>query len=43
VAAEVAARLTRGEAAPGACTPATLFGPGLAEAAGAEFLTGGAV
>lgn len=43
VAAEVAARLARGEATPGAHTPATLFGPGLAEAAGAEFLESGAV
>ena len=42
VAAEVAARLARGEATPGARTPATLFGPGLAEAAGAQFLTDGA-
>ncbi|WP_329134760.1 saccharopine dehydrogenase NADP-binding domain-containing protein [Streptomyces sp. NBC_00670] len=41
LAAEVATRLSRGEAAPGASTPATLFGPGLAEAAGAGFLTGG--
>jgi short subunit dehydrogenase-like uncharacterized protein len=39
VAAEVAARLTESSAAPGAHTPATLFGPGLAESVGAEFLS----
>jgi hypothetical protein len=38
VAAEVATRLTTGEATPGAHTPSTLFGPGLAESVGAEFL-----
>ncbi|MGI5241127.1 saccharopine dehydrogenase NADP-binding domain-containing protein [Dactylosporangium sp. CA-139066] len=37
-AAEVAARLARGEGRPGAYTPGALFGPSLAEAAGAEFV-----
>ncbi|MGV9802127.1 hypothetical protein ACWDTP_29180 [Mycobacterium sp. NPDC003449] len=35
---EVAQRLAKGEARPGAFTPARLFGPDLALAAGAEFL-----
>jgi len=34
--AEVASRLARGEGRPGAYTPGALFGPELAEAAGAE-------
>ncbi|SDF78303.1 Uncharacterized conserved protein [Lentzea fradiae] len=38
VSAEVAARLVRGEGKPGAYTPAAAFGPGLALAAGGEFL-----
>ncbi|WP_432827381.1 hypothetical protein [Dactylosporangium sp. CA-092794] len=38
VTAEVALRLARGEGRPGAFTPGALFGPALAEAAGAEFL-----
>ncbi|BBA99197.1 putative integral membrane protein [Actinacidiphila reveromycinica] len=38
VAAEVAVRLARGEAKPGAHTPGALFGPELAEAAGGTFL-----
>ncbi|USX55307.1 NAD(P)H-binding protein [Lentzea sp. HUAS12] len=38
VSAEVAARLARGEGKPGAYTPAAAFGPGLATAAGGEFL-----
>ncbi len=38
VAAEVAARLARQEGRPGAFTPGALFGPGLAVAAGAEFV-----
>lgn len=37
-AAEVAHRLQRGEGRPGAHTPGTLFGPQLAEAAGAEWV-----
>jgi len=36
-AAEVAARLARGEGRPGAYTPGALFGPDLAEAAGGAF------
>ncbi len=36
--AEVARRLARGDGRPGAYTPGALFGPGLAEAAGGEFL-----
>lgn len=38
VAAEVAARLARGEGRPGAYTPGALFGPELAEAAGGRFV-----
>ena len=38
VLAEVALRLARGEGKPGAFTPGALFGPELAEVAGAEFL-----
>lgn len=38
VATEVALRLSRGEGRPGAFTPAALFGPELAEAAGAKFI-----
>lgn len=38
VAAEVAARLRSGRGRPGAFTPAALFGPGLAEAVGGEYL-----
>lgn len=38
VASEVALRLSRNEGAAGAFTPGALFGPELAEAAGAEFL-----
>jgi short subunit dehydrogenase-like uncharacterized protein len=38
VAAEVAQRLRRGEARPGAHTPGALFGPALAEALGGEFI-----
>jgi short subunit dehydrogenase-like uncharacterized protein len=41
-AAEVAGRLRAGEGRPGAVTPGVLFGPELAEAAGAEFLMTGA-
>lgn len=40
VAAEVAARLAEGRARPGAFTPGALFGPSLAEAAGAELRLG---
>jgi short subunit dehydrogenase-like uncharacterized protein len=40
VAAEVAHRLLNGQGRPGAYTPAALFGPSLAEACGAEYLTG---
>jgi Saccharopine dehydrogenase NADP binding domain len=40
VPAEVAHRLLNGQGRPGAYTPAALFGPGLAEACGAEYLTG---
>ena len=40
VAAEVARRLLDGQGRPGAYTPAALFGPSLAEACGAEYLTG---
>jgi short subunit dehydrogenase-like uncharacterized protein len=36
--AEVAQRLARGEGRPGAFTPAALFGPELALAAGGEFV-----
>lgn len=36
--AEVAQRLARGDGRPGAHTPGALFGPGLAEAVGAEIL-----
>ncbi|KJL48271.1 Saccharopine dehydrogenase [Microbacterium hydrocarbonoxydans] len=42
VAASVAAALARGEGAPGAYTPGALFGPGLAEQAGGQFLIGDA-
>ncbi|MDQ0813138.1 short subunit dehydrogenase-like uncharacterized protein [Streptomyces sp. B3I7] len=42
IAAEVAARLALGRTPPGAHTPATLFGPELAETAGGRFLGGGA-
>lgn len=42
IAAEVAARLSQGGTPPGAHTPATLFGPGLAEAVGGRFVEGGA-
>jgi short subunit dehydrogenase-like uncharacterized protein len=38
VAAAVAARLARGEGRPGAYTPGALFGAGLAEEAGGQFL-----
>jgi short subunit dehydrogenase-like uncharacterized protein len=38
VAAETAARLLAGQGRPGAFTPAALFGPSLAEAAGGSFL-----
>ncbi|WP_406141857.1 saccharopine dehydrogenase NADP-binding domain-containing protein [Streptomyces sp. NBC_01089] len=38
VATETAVRLARGEARPGAFTPAAAFGPGLATAAGGEFV-----
>jgi short subunit dehydrogenase-like uncharacterized protein len=37
--AQTALRLARGEGRPGAFTPGVLFGPFLAEAAGAEFVT----
>jgi hypothetical protein len=37
-AAEVAARLARGDALPGAYTPAAAFGPELAASAGAELI-----
>lgn len=40
VAAEVTRRLLAGETCPGARTPCSLFGPGLAEAAGGELLLG---
>ncbi|GAA4668723.1 MULTISPECIES: saccharopine dehydrogenase NADP-binding domain-containing protein [Amycolatopsis] len=40
VAAEVAARLARGEGRPGARTPGAMFGPELAEAAGGRFVPG---
>jgi short subunit dehydrogenase-like uncharacterized protein len=40
VPAEVAKRLLTGQGRPGAYTPAALFGPSLAEACGAEYLTG---
>lgn len=40
VAAEVAIRLARGDGAPGAYTPGSLFGPELAESAGGEFVLG---
>ena len=40
-AAEVTLRLLRGEGRPGAHTPATLFGAGLAEAVGGEFVLPG--
>jgi short subunit dehydrogenase-like uncharacterized protein len=39
VPAEVARRLLAGERRPGACTPAALFGPGLALACGGEYVT----
>jgi short subunit dehydrogenase-like uncharacterized protein len=42
VPAEVAHRLLDGQGRPGAYTPAALFGPNLAEACGAEYLTGAA-
>ncbi len=42
VPAEVAHRLLDGQGRPGAYTPAALFGPSLAEACGAEYLTGAA-
>ncbi|MFZ7088811.1 hypothetical protein [Curtobacterium sp. RRHDQ10] len=38
MAAEVAARLSRGEGTPGASTPATMFGAGLAESVGAVYI-----
>jgi len=38
LAAEVAARLAKGEAGPGVFTPAAAFGPDLANAAGATFI-----
>ena len=38
VAAQVVSRLARGEGRPGAFTPGALFGPGLAESAGGEFI-----
>jgi hypothetical protein len=38
VLAEVATRLARGGQRPGAYTPAAAFGPGLASAAGGEFV-----
>ncbi|WP_167758013.1 hypothetical protein [Deinococcus fonticola] len=38
VAAEVAARLARGEGKSGAFTPAELFGPALALSVGREFI-----
>jgi hypothetical protein len=38
VPAEVVRRLLAGEGRPGAYTPASLFGPSLAEACGAEYL-----
>jgi short subunit dehydrogenase-like uncharacterized protein len=38
VAAEAAIRLARGDERPGAYTPAAVFGPGLATAAGGEFV-----
>jgi hypothetical protein len=38
VLAEVALRLARGDGRPGAYTPGALFGPELAEAAGAQFV-----
>lgn len=38
VAAEVARRLVKGEGQPGSYTPGVLFGPGLAEAVGGEFI-----
>ena len=41
VLAEVALRLARGEGKPGAHTPGALFGPELAEVAGAEFFLDG--
>lgn len=41
VAAEVAARLARGEGRPGAFTPGALFGASLAEAAGGVFMLDG--
>lgn len=37
-ASEVAARLLRGEGTPGASTPAAMFGPGLVESVGAEYV-----
>jgi short subunit dehydrogenase-like uncharacterized protein len=40
VPAEVARRLLNGQGRPGAYTPAALFAPSLAEACGAEYLTG---
>jgi hypothetical protein len=42
VPAEIAHRLLNGQGRPGAYTPAALFGPSLAEACGAEYLTGAA-
>jgi short subunit dehydrogenase-like uncharacterized protein len=42
VPAEVAHRLLTGQGRPGAYTPAALFGPSLAEACGAEYLTSAA-
>ena len=41
VPAEVVRRLLAGEGRPGACTPAALFGPSLAEACGGEYLIDG--
>ncbi|NED79410.1 hypothetical protein G3I76_04775 [Streptomyces sp. SID11233] len=40
VTAETAMRLVRGDAEPGAYTPAGVFGPGLAIAAGGVFIFG---
>ena len=38
VPAEIARRLLAGQGRPGAWTPAALFGPGLAESCGADYL-----
>ncbi|HEY0717265.1 MAG TPA: hypothetical protein VGD68_06580, partial [Streptosporangiaceae bacterium] len=42
VPAEIALRLLQGQGRPGAHTPAALFGPSLATACGADYLTGAA-